>query len=106
MTRARRGHGGRCQSGVSLGKEAITVSRHTRRGFVRRVSLPALTLMAGPALGASSQRPSIVLIMADDMGFSDIGCYGSEIAKQSRRKRHDHRLEVAMKGKPVGAREC
>ena len=25
------------------------------------------------------RRPNIVLIMADDMGFSDIGCYGSEI---------------------------
>ena len=24
-------------------------------------------------------RPNIVLILADDMGFSDIGCYGSEI---------------------------
>ncbi|MBN1996183.1 arylsulfatase [candidate division KSB1 bacterium] len=26
-----------------------------------------------------SQKPNILLIMADDMGFSDIGCYGSEI---------------------------
>ncbi|MCA8997174.1 MAG: arylsulfatase, partial [Planctomycetaceae bacterium] len=26
-----------------------------------------------------SSRPNIVLIMADDMGWSDIGCYGSEI---------------------------
>lgn len=25
------------------------------------------------------QKPNIVLIMADDMGYSDIGCYGSEI---------------------------
>lgn len=25
-------------------------------------------------------RPNIVLIMCDDMGFSDIGCYGSEIS--------------------------
>lgn len=28
----------------------------------------------------AQQKPNIVLIMADDMGFSDIGCYGSEIA--------------------------
>ncbi|MHC4508616.1 MAG: sulfatase-like hydrolase/transferase, partial [Planctomycetota bacterium] len=25
------------------------------------------------------RRPNIVLIMADDMGYSDIGCYGGEI---------------------------
>ncbi|MFT5523302.1 MAG: arylsulfatase A-like enzyme [Pirellulaceae bacterium] len=28
---------------------------------------------------AESKRPNIVLIMCDDMGFSDIGCYGGEI---------------------------
>ncbi|MXY82944.1 MAG: arylsulfatase [Gemmatimonadetes bacterium] len=27
----------------------------------------------------ASQRPNIVLILADDMGYSDLGCYGSEI---------------------------
>ncbi len=27
----------------------------------------------------SSPRPNIIIIMSDDMGFSDIGCYGSEI---------------------------
>jgi len=26
-----------------------------------------------------ARRPNIVLIMADDMGFSDIGCYGGEV---------------------------
>ena len=28
---------------------------------------------------AADPRPNIVLIMADDMGFSDLGCYGGEI---------------------------
>ena len=28
---------------------------------------------------SSADRPNIVLIMADDMGFSDVGCYGGEI---------------------------
>lgn len=27
----------------------------------------------------SVQSPNIVLILCDDMGFSDLGCYGSEI---------------------------
>ncbi len=32
-----------------------------------------------PAKPPKDNRPNIVLIMADDLGFSDIGCYGSEI---------------------------
>ena len=28
---------------------------------------------------ANNERPNIIVIMADDMGFSDISCYGGEI---------------------------
>jgi arylsulfatase len=31
------------------------------------------------AEGAEAPRPNIVLIMADDMGYSDVGWYGGEI---------------------------
>lgn len=42
-----------------------------------------LTMAAGLSLTASAQhtqkQPNIILIMCDDMGFSDLGCYGSEV---------------------------
>jgi arylsulfatase len=39
---------------------------------------PAMVRAAGlPSAGGS--RPNIVVILVDDMGFSDIGCYGGEI---------------------------
>ena len=43
-----------------------------KRIFLLLAVLCALDLSA-------AQRPNIVLIMADDLGFADIGCYGSEI---------------------------
>ncbi|MBP88302.1 MAG: arylsulfatase [Planctomycetaceae bacterium] len=39
----------------------------------------SLQLIYASSAMAESDRPNIVLIMADDMGYSDIGCYGGEI---------------------------
>lgn len=41
------------------------------------VGLPLLA--TGLATAPQPGRPNVIIIMADDMGFSDIGCYGSEI---------------------------
>jgi arylsulfatase A-like enzyme len=68
--------------------------RLTRREFLQLngAAATALTLggcfgglaanpgSAGAASASRPKRPNIILIVADDMGFSDLGCYGSEIS--------------------------
>lgn len=37
------------------------------------------TVTVSPVNADNAQRPNIVVIMCDDMGWSDIGCYGGEV---------------------------
>ncbi len=54
-----------------------------RRDFLRAIGagaaacagLPMVTRVEAPR----RKQPNILLIMVDDMGFSDLGCYGGEI---------------------------
>ena len=45
--------------------------------WIRRLALLCGCTVVGSVHAAD--KPNIVLIMADDMGYTDIGCYGSEI---------------------------
>ncbi|MEA3367124.1 MAG: sulfatase-like hydrolase/transferase [Planctomycetota bacterium] len=56
-----------------------------RRSFFKAAAAGAVGAAAGLMLARRGRgvptraRPNILLIMADDMGFSDIGCYGGEV---------------------------
>lgn len=53
----------------------------TMRLLVLAVLTLALSIGVRPSqlVAGAAERPNIVLILSDDMGYSDIGCYGSEI---------------------------
>jgi len=50
------------------------------RRFIPLLSFAALILSWGFAsVGRAADRPNVLLILADDLGYSDLGCYGSQI---------------------------
>src|SRR3954452_11962777 len=53
----------------------------TKRSVWLAISIASLLLVPWPASQAADPaKPNILVIVADDMGFSDAGCYGGEIA--------------------------
>jgi arylsulfatase len=56
------------------------VRRAGRRAWVLLAILLGLLLSAGRATAQTPPRkPNVIIIVADDLGFTDLGCYGSEI---------------------------
>lgn len=68
-----------CVSPASIRKgNATSLTRLLRSRAPLRFGL--LFWCVAGALNASESRPNIILILADDLGYSDLGCYGGEIS--------------------------
>ena len=55
---------------------ALAVANTALQAAPKPPAVPA----AGATTGLENSRPNIILFLVDDMGYSDIGCFGSEIA--------------------------
>ena len=68
--------------------------------------LYGISLMALPACSWAAQRPNIIYIMCDDMGYGDLGCYGQkfiETPNLDQMAREGMRFTQAYAGSPVSA---
>jgi len=50
-----------------------------RRTFIKHISAASFAVPMLSFSQTSEKKPNILIVLADDMGFSDIGCYGGEI---------------------------
>ena len=57
------------------------MKHRSRCGFFLSIAMFSITSLISAASGRclATERPNIIVILSDDMGYSDIGCYGGEI---------------------------
>lgn len=82
----------------------------TRRQFLREAGATGLSLVALPgwlkSFGFPERKPNIVFILADDLGYAELGCYGQKRIKTpniDRMSREGVRFTNCYSGSPVCA---
>lgn len=78
-----------------LPKVDVRLSPNPERALTARVKLLSIlvaiaVMLLSARTTSATDRPNFVVIMVDDLGFSDIGCYGSEIETPNLDKLAEH----------------
>ena len=58
------------------------MNEQTRRDFIKTIGLAtASSMLPASVIAAQRGKPNIIFILADDLGYGDLGCYGQKTIK-------------------------